>query len=167
MGTEKLNGLMNMVLVLVLVAVLATIGVLLFDKMGATFRSTTVVTNESFTLSGGVWPKMHAGVLANTPCITLSAVRDENGTARSLTTFNITFNHTNNCQVMANVPVAGTYQADYTAWDDTPGTTSSLSARDAFTPITKDYYPIIIIVGVFAILLGMLVSAFGGQGMRK
>ena len=54
----------------------------------------------------------------------------------------------------------------------TTGLTSAaqLSAnysRDALSPITKDYFPIIVIIGIFAVILGMLVHAFAGPTGRK
>jgi len=158
-----IQKMLPFVVMLILVAMVVGVGVLIMDKFDASQYATATVVNDSFTV-----PVVNGTVdLGSGDMESFTSIHNSSGAAFNSTkyTVNLEKGTVFFSAVAAPCLNGSTCYADYV--DRTHTATTNLvfqGNRDALSSVATDWYSIIIIVGVCAIILFLVIRAFSMRG---
>ena len=162
------KNLTSFVLIILLVGLIAGTGVLILDKMG---------TSGGVTRSTGVLNESHACVahLATTTYLDQGisgvSIGGDNltGNITCATSGSVTCNYTSSTGVItvnSSMGATPSISVQYTYLANSSTTTAVHASRDAVAAVPEDWMSLIVTIGILAIILTLVLSAFAFQKRR-
>lgn len=156
----EMRDLTGAVLMIVLIGMLIAIGVIVSENMGNSVRETQTAYNHSVTIASGVVTVEHATLksvsyFGNYTNHTWNTGNDQTLNISGPTTFTV-FSYGD-----------GTANATYDYYVNSTGTNVMHDiVVDSLAPISSTWLSLIVTVMILAIVLGLIINAFGG-GQRR
>jgi len=150
----ELKDLSPMVLMFVLIGILIGVGVILLGSLQTASYDITSVVNESHTLVGGDTTLNNGNIL--------SVGSIENSTAKFV--YPTHFNFSTNGTVDSSINGTGPYNITYSYNRNTTASGVSGAVVEAVAPIASTWMALMITIASLAIILGLVIKAFGGKG---
>lgn len=142
------------ILMMVLVGMLLGVGILTLDKFGQATRDSTTVTSESIAIAGDAGTTTYNNV---------TSVTFFGNVTQNVSTTGGAVNVTSTGVVSTAGYDNGTYAISY-VYDASSVTTGSVgSTSTAISGIGANWLPLIVTIVALAIILGIVMSNFGGR----
>ena len=153
----ELKELQPMILMLVLIALIVGIGVLVMDKFGAAVKDSTILLDETVTITS------NAGQLANDDVTSVEGIH--NDTIIMTTWIGTGINWTTAGVISTNF-TAMALSFNYTYDKDSSATTALASSGTAVGAVSNDWLSLIVTIGVLAIILTLVIRSFAVSKSR-
>lgn len=155
----EINKIHGFVLLLVIIGMILGVGILTLDKYSRAVRTTTTITDANVNVSSG------SATLSQEYCLTIATITNATGaTTWDASTYNVSYTNLDTCVITSDLPVTQKYNITYTYGADTEAQTASTNTVTAITPIASTWLPLIVTVFVLAIIMGLVIRSFAGQG---
>lgn len=143
------------VMLILIIGIVVGVGVIVLNEFGNTTKDSTVILNESLTISSGTGTTTYDDIVSIQYLVNAS-----DGDV-----FVIKNNDSSQIQITGadrgtiNSSVNGDFNISYTYLADSPGTTALFGTRDAVDDFVT-WLPVIIIILSAAIILGLVMKSF-------
>lgn len=152
--TKNLPGF---ILTLILLGMIIGVGLIVLINFGDSARTTTTQVNNSITLLRNQWVSLTYDELSSFTSL-------KNSTSYTIPAANYTVDTTNGrIMLLAQKWNNTAAKATYGYYVDSTTTTAMDNISSAVTPIATTWIALIVTVFVLAIILGLVITSFGGR----
>ena len=158
----EVKNLYPFVFTIIVTGIILGVGVITFYNFGHAVKDSTVLLNESVTMTAG------AGTTANDDVTAIAGVSNLTGEVFQNTNMDngsINFTLGGNIEVATGLDEA-VLLVNYTYLKDTAGTDMVDNMETAITPIATTWIPLIVTIAALAIVLLLVIRSFGAHGRK-
>tara|TARA_Y100000310_G_scaffold215760_1_gene216728 strand:+ start:152 stop:631 length:480 start_codon:yes stop_codon:yes gene_type:complete len=158
----EVKNLYPFVFTIIVTGIILGVAVITFYNFGHAVKDSTVLLNESVTMTAG------AGTTANDDVTAIAGVSNLTGEVFQNTNMDngsINFTLGGNIEVATELNEA-VLLVNYTYLRDTAGTDMVDNMETAITPIATTWIPLIVTIAALAIVLLLVIRSFGAHGRK-